>query len=414
MLAGNHEHEIWQQIIDGETFGLTADSLQSLRRLIESIDLFHVDGPFLFMHSYPTTEFLRFLLHYKNVSGNNVNGFNDDQYKKVFTPAGTLSQYCYTRSKPGEDDLLYDPSNSETYFRKNGSEIATLLTALEIDCIVHGHKPQRSGTQADYEFRKWLPDIRMIGNDTRVSEQGIGATVVRMDVGRAPQVVFVNADNSNKKTRNKVKHLLRSSAPVSSAYQSQTEEIEHFRKLQKQLEGLSKEHKSQITELKGMLESEKTSNLLLKEELLEHEENLAEARQQLTALKVEKQDLESEITQAVSVDVETDRMEDDATLKQGDLLSTVSRLKQEVSKHNQARKRAVGYLRVCHEKNRQMEAELERSANETTDDGRSRQIELEHESVLRKESERSIRRWRIYALVVTVGLGLLALNLVFS
>jgi hypothetical protein len=296
ILAGNHEQEIWQQIADGETFGLPEASVSLLREKIESIDLFYVDGPLLFMHSYPTVEFLQALLHYKNETDNHLNSFNNDRYRKAFESKDLLRQYSYARNVSRKKYMLYEPSNIESYFRKNGSEIAALLTALEIDCVIHGHKPQRKGIQADYEFQKWLQGIRIIGNDTRVRQQGIGATVIRIDLGRAPEVVFINADNTNKKTRNKIKHLLRNSAPVSDAFRRQSEEIEHFKKLQKQLEALSKSHKNQLVKLENELHKQQTNNLLMREEIAEQADNLHEQKEKYELLLHENEALKKAIS----------------------------------------------------------------------------------------------------------------------
>jgi len=413
LLAGNHEHEIWQQISDGETFGLSGELVSTLRELVESLDLFHVDGPFLFMHSYPTVEFLRALLHYKNVVGRNLNGFNNDHYKKAFRSTEALNQYCYTRSKRKDSDLLYEPANIESYYRKNGSEIATLLTALEIDCIIHGHKPQRSGTQADYEFQKWLPDIRIIGNDTKVSQLGIGATIVRMDLGRAPEILFINPANANKKNRNKVKHLLRGSAPISSVFQTQSEEILHFRKLQKRLEELSQEHNNQITQLKSGLERQETSNLLLKEELAGQGDELLKARTELDTHQSERHDLATEIMQAISPadkDTQTTNDEHPPDQENDALLPTILQLKQKTGEHSQARKRAVGYLRACHNKTLELEAQLERYRNDSSEAETFQSLTLDEEIARRRKAERSGYIWRIYAIVVSIMLVLIVLT----
>ena len=67
VLAGNHEQETWIKIHDGETYGLSKKELDTLCKQIESLDLFYIDGPIMFIHGYPTLEFLQVLLHYKNV-----------------------------------------------------------------------------------------------------------------------------------------------------------------------------------------------------------------------------------------------------------------------------------------------------------------------------------------------------------
>jgi len=75
---------------------------------------------------------------------------------------------------------------------------------LKIDVVIHGHRPQRSGVQVDYEFGKWIPKVRMIGNDTMVRRRGIGATVIRVTSRGALDMVFINTKTESKKLRRKV------------------------------------------------------------------------------------------------------------------------------------------------------------------------------------------------------------------
>lgn len=424
ILAGNHEQEIWQHIADGETFGLPEASLSLIREKIESIDLFYVDGPLLFMHSYPTVEFLQTLLHYKNETGNHLNSFNTDHYRKAFESKDSLRQYSYTRNASRKKCLLYEPPNIESYFRKNGSEIAALLTALEIDCVIHGHKPQRKGVQADYEFQKWLQGIRVIGNDTKVRQQGVGATVIRIDLGRAPEVVFINADNTNKKTRNKIKHLLRSSAPVSDAFRRQSEEIEHFKKLQKQLETLSQSHKSQLVKLENELHKLRTANLLMREEIAERAENLQDRSEKYELLLEENEALKKDISlgneqlkdEPSVQDNSNMHLQEELTSDSGDasdlkksngrqqarmLNKTITDLHEELKQSNQARKQAVRYLSVCHDKSQELANDLEHCIHEKNAVEVSFEQQVKHEQEARVKLDGSVRRWRLYSVIAS-------------
>jgi len=59
LIAGNHEQEVWQKIRAGEEFGMGAKQARWLSEFVESLDLFYVAGPVLFIHGYPTLEFLQ-------------------------------------------------------------------------------------------------------------------------------------------------------------------------------------------------------------------------------------------------------------------------------------------------------------------------------------------------------------------
>ncbi|MCU7943365.1 MAG: metallophosphoesterase, partial [Candidatus Thiodiazotropha sp. (ex Cardiolucina cf. quadrata)] len=58
IIVGNHEQEIWQKIEAGKKIGLGTDHLEDLKLFIESLDLFHLERGILFIHGYPTLEFL--------------------------------------------------------------------------------------------------------------------------------------------------------------------------------------------------------------------------------------------------------------------------------------------------------------------------------------------------------------------
>jgi hypothetical protein len=208
LIVGNHEQEIWQKIRTGEKCGMGAKKTDWLNGFIESLDLFYVAGPVLFVHGYPTLEFLQTLLHFKEVTGKDLNYFNTDHYKKAFRSVKAIRQYAYVRANRKTNYLLYDVADASRYYKKQGRVVGAVLAQLKIDIVVHGHRPQRSGVQVDYEFGKWIPKVRMIGNDTMVKRRGIGATVIRMTSSGTLDVVFINAKTVSEKLRRKVHKYL--------------------------------------------------------------------------------------------------------------------------------------------------------------------------------------------------------------
>lgn len=215
LIVGNHEQEIWQKIRAGEKYGMGAIQVHWLNEFIESFDLFYVAGPVLFIHGYPTLEFLQTLLHFKEVTGKDLNCFNADHYKKAFRSVNAMRLYAYARENRQVNYLLYDVADASRYYRRQGRVVGAVLEQLKIGIVVHGHRPQHSGLQADYEFGKWIPRVRMIGNDTMVSRKGIGATVIRATSSGAFDIVFINRKTVSKKLRRKVQQKLRQ-PPASS------------------------------------------------------------------------------------------------------------------------------------------------------------------------------------------------------
>lgn len=209
LIVGNHEQAIWQRIKAGEEYGMETEQVLGMNHFIETLDLFHVVGPVLFMHGYPTLEFLQALLHFREVTGKDLNEFNTDHYKKALRSVNAMRQYAYVRENRKSNYLLYDVADASRYYKKQGPQISAVLAKLKIDIIVHGHRPQRSGEQVDYEFGKWLPEIRMIGNDTMVRRKGIGATVIGMKSTGEWDVVFINTKTESTTLRRKVRENLR-------------------------------------------------------------------------------------------------------------------------------------------------------------------------------------------------------------
>ena len=214
-IVGNHEQEIWQKIRAGENCGVGEKQARSLNEFIEGMDLFHVAGPVLFIHGYPTLEFLQTLLHFKEITGKDLNCFNTDHYKRAFRSVKAMRSYAYVRENRRINYLLYDVADASRYYRKQGRLVGAILAQLKIDIVMHGHRPQRSGVQVDYEFGKWIPKVRMIGNDTMVRRRGIGATVISSTSSGTLDMVFINTKTASKKLSRKVQKYFR--GPVISS-----------------------------------------------------------------------------------------------------------------------------------------------------------------------------------------------------
>jgi len=219
LIAGNHEQEVWQNIMDSRDCGIEPMQDKRFNEFIESLDLFYVAGPVLFIHGYPTLEFLEVLLHFKETTGKELNCFNTDHYKKAFRSINAMRQYAYTRDNRKTHYLLYDVADASRYYKKQGRAVGAVLARLKIDIVVHGHRPQRSGVQVDYEFEKWIPGIRMVGNDTMVRRRGIGASVISVSSNGALDIVFINTKTISKKLRKKVRKILREPLNTSRTHQ---------------------------------------------------------------------------------------------------------------------------------------------------------------------------------------------------
>ena len=209
LIVGNHEQEVWQSIRAGKECGIGSKQAHLLNEFIESLDLFYVAGPVLFIHGYPTLEFMEVLLHFKETTGKELNRFNTDHYKKAFRSINAMRQYAYAREDRRSHYLLYDVADASRYYKKQGRVVGDVLAKLKIDTVVHGHRPQRSGVQVDYEFEKWIPGIRMVGNDTMVRRRGIGASVISVTSSGVLDIVFINTKTVSKKLRKKVQKVLR-------------------------------------------------------------------------------------------------------------------------------------------------------------------------------------------------------------
>ena len=209
LLAGNHELEIWSCLQRGQRLGLKRRQCQRVQSFIRTCRLFHVASSVLFIHGYPTLNLLRCLKDFRERTGLSIDHYNEAHFRPALDDPRKLAHFRYLKGKGSRQFLLHDLENPASYYRTHGREIATLLRHFGIEQVVHGHRPERSGIQADYEFRRWLPGIRMIGNDTQLRQRGLGAVVMRMDSAEEDQVLLVNTTTFGADQRKQVKRALR-------------------------------------------------------------------------------------------------------------------------------------------------------------------------------------------------------------
>ncbi|MBF0401067.1 MAG: metallophosphoesterase [Magnetococcales bacterium] len=173
LLVGNHEVEILQRADAGVRMRLTPGHLAFIRRQ----DVLHVAGNILYLHGYPTLNLLALLLQIKQEEGG-LNLFNE-RFRKAFYEG----RYALFKNREGLE-MVGDIRNVKQYYsqeRENGEpygvQISNLLQQLEIDTVIHGHRPNVL-IQLDYEFYNEVPGIRIINNDNKASMTGFGAAVV--------------------------------------------------------------------------------------------------------------------------------------------------------------------------------------------------------------------------------------------
>lgn len=215
LIAGNHELEIWRRLEDGEHLGLKRREQGEVRALIRTMRLFHVEGSVLFLHGYPTVKLLRHMQAYRIGTGNDLNDYNKDCFQAAFDNPKLLARYAYPRRNACRGCLLHDVPDPERYFRRHGLEVAALLRSLRIDLVVHGHRPERTGVQRDYEVQPYLPGVRMISNDIQLRLQGLGATVIRQAETDPTELLLLNRSSAKPSLRTDVRRLLR--APTQPA-----------------------------------------------------------------------------------------------------------------------------------------------------------------------------------------------------
>lgn len=437
VLAGNHEQELWQRVKSGEDYGASQKTLSRVCSFVENLDLFYVDGPVMFIHAYPTVGFLQTLLRYRNDTGSHLNDFNSEHYREAFESNDLLAQYSGVGGETNEHHILYDFDEVKAHYKEYGAEISATLAEMEIDVLIHGHRPQHSGVQADYEFARWVPDIRIVGNDTVVKAHGFGATLVRLELGRSAELCFLNSKASSKKIRKAALSLLRPSGSDSGELRRLLSESEECGKLRRKIDTLQTRRRGERARAKNELQEQKAACLLLEEELHEQEALLVASREESAALKLALGRLQKEL--AALEREETQReTEPEAPLGQADahagedteaeqarrlreqmkldgLRESRDQLKKTLEKSEQTRRQAVEYLRLSHEANVRMTQEIELYEQH----GREREVAfsatLSNAQAQIRTAERSKRTSNVIVAIAASGLtGLIAVILVWA
>ncbi len=122
---------------------------------VEEEDIFRFYEGVLFLHGYPTVEFLRDLwLHY-GALGRDINDFNE-VFRDALARGGKIQEHF--RYANGKRWFLHDIDDWEAYcdememdgeavIGRRGDEIVELADKLGIRSVVMGHKPCRGGIQ---------------------------------------------------------------------------------------------------------------------------------------------------------------------------------------------------------------------------------------------------------------------------
>ena len=439
LLAGNHEQELWQRVKSGEDYGASQKTLSRVCSFVESLDLFYVDGPVMFIHAYPTVGFLQFLLRYRDESGSHLNDFNAEYYREAFESMEALGQYSGVGRHADECHILYEFDDVKAHYKEHGAEISATLAGMEIDVLIHGHRPQRSGVQADYEFARWVPDIRIVGNDTAVKAHGLGATLVRLELGRAAELCFLNSKASSKKTRKTALSLLRPSGSESGDLRRLLSESEECGKLRRKIDTMQSRRRGERARAKNELQEQKAAFLLLEEELREHDALLVAAREEATSLRAAVRRLQKEVVALEKKETQDEAVPTEAALSVGEadapavedteaeqerrlreqlkldgLRESRDQLKKALEKSEQTRRQAVEYLRLSHEANVRMTQEIELYEQHGKERDAAFSSTLSNAQAQIRAIERSRRMSNLTVAIVASGLtGVMALVLLW-
>ncbi|MBF0445335.1 MAG: metallophosphoesterase [Magnetococcales bacterium] len=184
LLNGNHELAILHMYDNNFTSPLTEDDIAFIRNQ----DIIHVTSDTLFLHGYPTLNLANILLQMKR-----------EELALADFPA-RLHNVFYAKNRPlysepqGMEiigDLrrpkFYYEKQLENYQASQGQETAEILQKLGVNTVVHGHKPNNN-VQIDQELAKQIPGIRLVNNDNRCKQTGMGGMLINRD----SEIIFLN------------------------------------------------------------------------------------------------------------------------------------------------------------------------------------------------------------------------------
>ncbi|MBF0380112.1 MAG: metallophosphoesterase [Magnetococcales bacterium] len=186
LLNGNHELEILHMYDNKFSSPLKDDDIDFIRNQ----GIIHITANTLFLHGYPTLNLANILMQMKREELALVD-FPTRLHKVFYENKRPLY------SEPQGMEIIGDLRRPKYYYEKQvenhknsqGQEIAGILQSLDINSVVHGHKPNNS-VQIDQELAKQLPGIRLINNDNRIKQTGLGGMLISSD----SEVILLNPE----------------------------------------------------------------------------------------------------------------------------------------------------------------------------------------------------------------------------
>lgn len=148
-LAGNHELERLRtglnrpQVKAIERQGMKADWLLDV---IKGMDVFHLKAPLLYLHGYPTIEFMRLLWREFGAKQKDSELLNAHFRDAIRKGGSNIDNWCYKRDSR-KNLLLYDVGDAARYFADHAKEMVAICRQLGVHTIVIGHRPCVTGMQ---------------------------------------------------------------------------------------------------------------------------------------------------------------------------------------------------------------------------------------------------------------------------
>ncbi len=148
-LAGNHELERLRAGLtkrQAKTIQYQGISTAWLLGVIRGMDIFHLAPPMLYLHGYPSIEFMRLLWNEFVGKGKDSDLLNERFRDAIGKGGRNIDDWCYHRGAQ-QNLLLYDVGDAVRYFAIHGSETVAICRQLGVHSIVIGHRPCTSGMQ---------------------------------------------------------------------------------------------------------------------------------------------------------------------------------------------------------------------------------------------------------------------------
>jgi hypothetical protein len=184
IINGNHELSVLKMADDGITTPLSKEDLGFIRNQ----EILHTTQNTLFIHGYPSLELSNILLQMRREELDLESFAN--RIKTVFFDKNR-PLYSHRQGMEIIGDLrkpkLYYEKRLRNHKFNRGREIAEILQSLGIQSVIHGHKPC-DNTQIDQELSHQLPGIRLVNNDNRIKQTGLGGLLLN-DKG---EILFIN------------------------------------------------------------------------------------------------------------------------------------------------------------------------------------------------------------------------------